>query len=170
MILQTERLVLREITHKDFHSLCKILQDIENMYAWEHEFSDSEVHEWIEKNLLRYKNDGYSYYAVLRKEDNEFIGVSGPLNENINDEKFIGIGYILRKEHTKKGYATEIVNAIMKYIFDNFETDTVVAQIRTNNVDSIKLAERLGMKPTFTYHKKYKGKDMPHIVYKKCSY
>ncbi|HIU76072.1 MAG TPA: GNAT family N-acetyltransferase, partial [Candidatus Pelethocola excrementipullorum] len=33
MVLQTDRLYLREMTQEDYPSLCKILQDEEVMYA-----------------------------------------------------------------------------------------------------------------------------------------
>lgn len=35
MILQTERLLLREMTQEDFPALCCILQDEQTMYAYE---------------------------------------------------------------------------------------------------------------------------------------
>lgn len=43
MILETERLYLREMNQSDFESLCKILQDEDTMYAYEGAFSDDEV-------------------------------------------------------------------------------------------------------------------------------
>ncbi len=45
MILQTERLYLRELSQADFDSLCRILQDEETMYAYESAYSSSEVQE-----------------------------------------------------------------------------------------------------------------------------
>ena len=42
MILETERLYLREMNPFDFASLCKILQDKDTMYAYEGAFSDDE--------------------------------------------------------------------------------------------------------------------------------
>ena len=39
MILETERLILRELTKDDYDELCIILQDEEIMYAYEHGFS-----------------------------------------------------------------------------------------------------------------------------------
>lgn len=38
MILETKRLILREMEQKDFFALCKILQDKDVMYAYEHAF------------------------------------------------------------------------------------------------------------------------------------
>ena len=46
MILETERLFLREMEQSDFDSLCQILKDEETMYAYEGAFSDFEVQEW----------------------------------------------------------------------------------------------------------------------------
>lgn len=42
MILETERTYLRKIEQSDFSALCKILQDKEVMYAYEHAFSCEE--------------------------------------------------------------------------------------------------------------------------------
>lgn len=58
MILQTERLYLREMTYDDRLELCKILQDEETMYAYEHAFSDEEVDVWMQRNLDRYRDYG----------------------------------------------------------------------------------------------------------------
>ena len=51
MILETERTYLRKIEQSDFSALCKILQDKEVMYAYEHAFSCEEVQEWLDKQL-----------------------------------------------------------------------------------------------------------------------
>ena len=60
IFLETDRLILRQISENDFNDIANILQDIEIMYAWEKSFSDDEVLEWINKNIDRYKRDGYS--------------------------------------------------------------------------------------------------------------
>ena len=56
MILETERLYLREMNEDDFAALCKILQDEEAMYAYEGAFSDAEVQEWLDRQISRYEN------------------------------------------------------------------------------------------------------------------
>lgn len=55
MILETERLYLREMNQCDFKSLCKILQDEETMAAYEGAFSDSEAQEWLDRQILKAK-------------------------------------------------------------------------------------------------------------------
>ena len=55
MILETERLYLREMNQSDFESLCKILQDEDTMYAYEGAFNVDEVQEWLDRQIFRYQ-------------------------------------------------------------------------------------------------------------------
>lgn len=43
IILETERLILREMDADDYADLAEMLQDPMVMYAYEHEFSDEDV-------------------------------------------------------------------------------------------------------------------------------
>lgn len=76
-ILETERLVLRELEPSDYRALCVILQDPDVMYAYEHAFSDAEVAEWLERQLARYAEYGFGLWAVLRKTGGDMIGQCG---------------------------------------------------------------------------------------------
>lgn len=163
--IETSRLILRKITKEDFEEIANILKDIEVMYAWEKSFSDDEVREWIDKNIKRYQNDGCSYLIAIRKDDNKVIGVMGPLIENIENNNYIGVAYILNKKYWGYGYATEGISACIEYAFNNLKTDKVIAQIRPENTSSIKVAERLNMKLVGQFVKIYEGKEMPHLIY-----
>ena len=73
MILETERLYLREMNQSDFDSLCSILQDEDTMYAYEGAFSDDEVQEWLDKQIFRYQKWNFGLWAVILKETNEIF-------------------------------------------------------------------------------------------------
>ncbi|WP_419743102.1 GNAT family N-acetyltransferase [Paraclostridium dentum] len=163
--LKTERLLFRKIYKDDYSDIAIILQDIEVMYAWEKSFSDKEVKQWIDENIKRYENEGYSYFLVTEKMSGKTVGLAGPLIENINGEKFIGIAYILKKEFWNKGYATESAKACIRYAFNELNADEVVAQIRTNNINSKNVAKRLNMKQVDKYIKIYDKKEMEHLIY-----
>jgi len=77
MILQTDRLILREMTQNDYSDLCEILQNEKVMYAYEHAFSDEEVKEWFDKQLARYKKYGFGLWATVLKENGKMIGNIG---------------------------------------------------------------------------------------------
>lgn len=55
MLIESTRLFLRKMSQSDFNALCKILQDEEVMYAYEGAFSDKEVQEWLDRQIMRYK-------------------------------------------------------------------------------------------------------------------
>ena len=77
MILETQRLYLREMTLSDLDSLCKILQDEQTMYAYEGAFSDTQSREWLDKQLFRYQQWGFGLWAVVLKESDHMIGQCG---------------------------------------------------------------------------------------------
>lgn len=163
--LESERLVLRKIKKEDFDEVSVILKDREVMYAWEKGFSNDEVDQWIDKNIERYKRDGYSYLIVYEKKSEECVGLMGPLMECIDNNNFAGIAYILNKKHWGKGYALEGTKACLDYLFKVIKVKEVVAQIKHNNFSSIKVAKNLKMSKKDQYNRIYDGKIMLHYVY-----
>lgn len=67
VIMETERLLIRKIIRKDMDALLSIMGKPEVMYAWEHGFTKKDVRKWINRQLTRYRKDGFGYYAVLLK-------------------------------------------------------------------------------------------------------
>lgn len=163
--IETERLYLRELTPGDEAELKTFLQDEEVMYAWEAPFTDAEVTAWLTENLRRYKEDGFSFYAVTEKCSGKFWGVCGPLIETINGERRMGVAYIFNKTCWGKGYATEAAQASVNYAFGALGAEEVIAEIRPENKKSRRVAERLGMTISGSFVKTYKGKEMPHLIY-----
>jgi RimJ/RimL family protein N-acetyltransferase len=164
-ILETSRLYLRKIQTDDCKAIGSILQDIDVMYAWEHAFSDEEVIQWIDENIMRYDRDGYSYWAVIEKISDSLIGLTGLISEEADDETYVGIGYIYKKSHWGNGYALEAVSACIDYAFNVLHLSEITAQIRPENTASRKVAERLGMSVNKQFVRRYKNKDMLHFLY-----
>ncbi len=166
MILETERLYLRKLNQNDFGSLCKILQDKEVMYAYEHAFSDEEVLEWLNRQLERYNQYGFGLWAVCLKENDALIGQCGLTMQPCMGREVLEIGYLFQKRYWHMGYATEAAKACKSYAFDVLHADEVYSIIRDNNLASQKVAERNGMTVCGSFTKHYYGIDMTHLVYK----
>ena len=79
--------------------------------------------------------------------------------------KEVEIGWLLKRKFWHQGIATEAALGCKRYAFDVLKKKKVVSIIRDTNSASRKVAERLGMKPEFSFVKHYYGMDMPHIVY-----
>lgn len=164
-ILETERLYLRKMSQNDFDNLCKILQDRDVMYAYEHAFSDEEVQEWLDRQLKRYEDYGFGLWLVILKDTDEVIGQCGITMQKVNENDVHEIGYLFQKKFWHKGYAIEAAKACKKYAFEKLKVDEIYSIIRDNNFSSQKVAERNGMTVKEVVVKHYFGMDMPHLVY-----
>lgn len=165
MILETQRLYLREMTQNDFESLCRILQDEKVMYAYEGAFHDSEVQEWLDRQIERYKKWNFGLWAVILKESGEMIGQCGLTMQPWKDREVLEIGYLFQRRFWNQGYAIESAEACKKYAFEGLDADEVCSIIRDTNIQSQKVAIRNGMTRQDSWTKHYKGMDMPHYRY-----
>ena len=165
MILETERLYLREMNQADFNSLCNILQDEDTMYAYEGAFSDNEVQEWLDRQIARYQKLNFGLWAVILKETDEMIGQCGLTMQPWKETEVLEIGYLFNRVYWHKGYATEAAKACKKYAFETLKADEVCSIIRNTNIASQNVAIRNGMKRKDTWTKYYRGVDMPHYRY-----
>jgi ribosomal-protein-alanine N-acetyltransferase len=165
MILETERLYLREMNQSDFESLCKILQDEDTMYAYEGAFNVDEVQEWLDRQIFRYQEWNFGLWAVILKETNQMIGQCGLTMQPWKDENVLEIGYLFERTYWHKGYAIEAAKACKKYAFEILKADEVCSIIRDTNIASQKVAIRNGMTIKDVWTKHYRGVDMPHYRY-----
>ena len=165
MIPETERLYLREMNQSDVNSLCKILQDEDTMYAYEGAFSDDEVREWLDRQILRYQKWHFGLWAVILKETDTMIGQCGLTMQMWKDEEVLEIGYLFARIYWHEGYAAEAAAACKRYAFEILKADEVCSIIRDTNIASQNVAIRNGMTMTDTWTKHYRGVDMPHYRY-----
>lgn len=107
MVLETKRLYLRKMNQGDYDALCRILQDPEVMYAYEHAFSDEEVQDWLDRQIRRYEKYGFGLWAVILKENEEMIGQCGLTMQDAGGREVVEAGYLFQKAYWHKGYATE---------------------------------------------------------------
>ena len=165
MVLETDRLYLREMNQNDFHSLCKILQDEDTMYAYEGAFSNKEVQEWLDRQISRYQQWKFGLWAVILKETQEMIGQCGLTMQPWKDKEVLEIGYLFERSYWHRGYATEAAKACKKYAFEILKANEVCSIIRDTNIASQNVAVRNGMTKMDTWTKNYRGVEMPHNRY-----
>ena len=145
MILETQRLILRQLTVKDIDTLLPVLGDAEAMVYYPHPFSRDEVGQFISKQIMRYAKTGHGLWAMLLKTTGELIGDCGLALQDVEGRKEIEAGYHLRRDHWHNGYATEAARACIRYGFDKLHAKQVICMIRPENRPSRRVAERNGM-------------------------
>ena len=77
MLLETTRLLLREMTPNDFAALYAVLGDSDIAEHYPYTFDEARVKNWIVRNMERYQKDGFGLWAVILKETGEMIGDCG---------------------------------------------------------------------------------------------
>ena len=166
IVIETQRLQLREMTPADRPALCRILQDSEVMYAYNGPFSDEEVDEWLERQLARYRQYGYGLWAVVLKATGEMIGQCGLTLQQWNGREMLEVGYLFQRSYWHQGYATEAARACMDYAFGTLNSPIVCSIIRDNNLPSKQVALRNGMtRKAGVMVKHYRGAEMPHWLF-----
>ena len=151
MVIETDRLFLREMNENDFGQLFKVLGDPEIMQYYPYTFDEARVQEWIRTNVERYRVFGFGLWAVCLKETGEMIGDCGLSMQKINGFIRPEIGYHIRKDQQKKGYAKEAAAAVRDWAFANTPFKILYSYMKAGNTASRKTAESIGMKLTGTY-------------------
>jgi len=143
--LETERLMLRELTPDDFESLYEVLADSDIMQHYPYTFDENRVRNWITKNIERYQIFGFGLWAVVLKETGELIGDCGITMQNINGSIKPEIGYHIKKTHQRQGYAKEAARKCRDWAFENTTFNTIYSYMKKSNVASSATAMANGM-------------------------
>lgn len=161
VILETERLILRESVVSDAPDLFEMNSDPEVLkYTGDAAFRSVEETEELIRNYKDYKKYGYGRWTTVVKATNEVIGFCGlKYLEDINETD---LGYRWKKQHWGKGYATEAGRACLQYGFENLELEQIVAQVLEENNASIKVLEKIGM----SYWKQLNTEENPGLLYR----
>jgi ribosomal-protein-alanine N-acetyltransferase len=146
-VLQTERLVLREIDPQ---------QDLEPFYSY---ITDKRVNRFIaEDDIPRNIEDaalelGYwaglfhkrhsIFWAISLKNNDKLIGTCG-FNNWSRTHNRVEISYDLSHSHWGKGLMTEALTAICDYAFMIMQVNRIQASIAIDNVISQRVMEKLG--------------------------
>ena len=145
MVLETKRLLLREMDPDDYQALLLVLGDPEIMLHYPYTFDEKRVKNWIEKNIERYRLFGFGLWAVCLKDTGEMIGDCGLTLQDINGKMLPEIGYHIRRDCQQKDYAGEAAKAVRNWAFRNTDYPTLYSYCKYTNVPSIKTAESIGM-------------------------
>jgi len=154
MIIQTERLILRELANKDKHDLYTLFnEDFAFTYEAHLPKEDiADVAKYIEFHMANAisPNRTHYYFAIELQEDREFVGMIGfSFCENITINGVSGplmeLEYYLLEANWNKGYMTEALRAIVAFAFDKTNTVKIFAQCHVENVKSEKVMIKCGM-------------------------
>ena len=145
IILESERLQLREFVVADAPSLFQLYEDPEVMrYTGEEPFVSVGAVEAFIREYPYYRQHGFGRWAVLHRQSGEFMGFCGLRRDNPTPE--VDLGFRFFRQYWFKGYATEAARASMEFAFKELGWEKVIHVILKGNERSIAVAEKLGSK------------------------
>jgi len=144
--IETERLVLRQLTMDDKEFIFKHFSDPEVCKYFDQEpFSKIEE---AEELICWYENpnkDLWRRWGIVKKDVNILIGTCGYHKWNKKDMR-VEIGYDLYKEYWGNGYMSEALKVLIEYCFINLEVNRIDALTHLENIRSINALNKFGFK------------------------
>ena len=150
-MIETERLLLREMTDGDFDALHEIFSDPETMQHYPAPFDAERTRKWIAWNQDNYQRYGFGLWAVVLKESGELIGDCGITMQNIDGEMLPEIGYHIHKKFWRKGFGKEAARAVRDWAFESTGYNVLYSYMKYTNVASYSTAIANGMKKVKEY-------------------
>jgi len=101
----------------------------------------AEIVDYVTNTL---NNKDYLFFAVIEKSSGKHIGnvKIGPINWI---DRRNGYGRMMSRASWGKGYGTEIVQLIIRHIFDVLNLNRIIDYATSSNIASIKSNEKAGM-------------------------
>jgi ribosomal-protein-alanine N-acetyltransferase len=165
--LQTARINLVKVT-ADF--TLNILEGLSNPVVTQfmliHYNNLKEVQEQMQYYEAQYNNNNGMYWAMLSRENSDFIGVIGITNLSQLHKK-AELGFWILPQFFNKGYTTEAAKTVLQFCFNNLGLNRVEATVETENKASLKLLKKLWFthEGTFREYEINKGKVIDLMMY-----
>lgn len=145
IILETKRLVLKNITLEDKENMFKMYANPEvQKYTGEPVTTSlEEMEEAIKERAHNYEKYGYGRWATFLKPQMQFVGWAGLAYLPEFDE--IDLGYRFLPEFWGKGIATEVSFSILEYGFNTLQLSRIIAIAMKEHKASMRVMEKIGM-------------------------
>ena len=137
--MESERLLFRALNLNDAERLFEIYSDkiaMQYRQSNHHETID-DTYKMLERDREVKKSNYEIRYGIVLKEKNQLIG--SVMYQPIYKKAIIG--YSIAKECWGNGYATEVVNFIIKQLQNN-QFNTIEAWVLKENIASMKVLEK----------------------------
>lgn len=166
-MIETKRLTSRKLTKDDIETWLEFLQGEDSLQFLPFSGPTHEdSRKWIEKQMDRYKKNGYGMMALIHKETGEMVGQCGILVQDIEGKIETEVAYHIIPRFRGQGYATEAAVSFKEYIFEKGISDSVISLIHVDNVKSQRVADKNGMKRDFITKRLSYMDGIPLYVYR----
>jgi [ribosomal protein S5]-alanine N-acetyltransferase len=159
IFLETDRLILRNLTQDDVDNLVQLDSDPEVMRFINGGIATTQ--EAISNEFLLYatgyynKSENLGFWAIVERQNQEFVGwiflrpeIDFKLLQQLNlaEPDAVELGYRLRQQSWNKGYTNEVAQALIDKSFTDSDINKIIAWALTENKASTKVMQKVGLK------------------------
>jgi RimJ/RimL family protein N-acetyltransferase len=150
LILETERLIIREMRHDDAEALFDMDSNTNvHTYLWQKPNTHiDEIYTYIDMVRSQYEKNKIGRFSTIIKETSELIGWTGIkfVNDHVENgnTNFYDYGYRLNEKFWNKGYATEASKAWLDYGFNTMNIKEMNAYTHFDNGASNHVLQKVG--------------------------
>ena len=156
-VLETERLILRQLVPEDTISVYRIRSD----YRVTH-YNTGAPYRRVEQalRLIHSIQDGYEeqkelrWGLVLRGDDHTVVGMCGYNYWNRHDRR-ASVGYDLAHAYWGQGLMPEALRAVVEFGFHAMDLNRIEADCTVENSASARVLEKLGFQPEGLQREQY---------------
>ncbi len=144
LVLETKNLLIRRFSEQDRENCLPLFSDSEDCYMDCCRCFSSKDDAYYERVELFIQRE--TQYAVTLKSSGDLIGIINVFPDEARAVDAMEIGYCVIREHQRKGYATEMLSAMLNLLQGELLVDVVSAGTLPENVASIALLKKIGFK------------------------
>jgi RimJ/RimL family protein N-acetyltransferase len=148
VILETERLALREMTEDDLDFVAEMLADPDVMRHYPQTYDRSGAADWLARQRRRYVRDGHGLWLVVDRASGEPRGQVGLTLQAVHGVLEPELGYLVHRPYWRQGIAAEAAAGVRDWAFAALAPAParLVSLIRPANLASQAVARRIGMR------------------------
>lgn len=163
--LESERLYCREWRESDFEHYCLLNSNQDVMRFFPSVYTQEKTRESMNKMIANFEKSQYAYSPCFIKTTDQFIGWVGMMDQEMDGDCFVDIGWRLSPEYWGNGYAPEMAKRFIEHGFNEHFMKKIYAIAPENNLPSISVMKKIGMSLEKSFiHPLLK--DSPHL--EKC--
>jgi RimJ/RimL family protein N-acetyltransferase len=147
MILETERLILREWRESDADPFARMNADPRVMEFFPALLSRQASDLLLDRINAHFRRHGFGLFAAELRREGTFIGFIGITIPDFQAHftPCVEIGWRLAAEHWNQGLATEGARRVAQYAFEGLGSSEIVSFTVPANLPSRRVMEKLGM-------------------------
>lgn len=153
-LFESDRLGFKLVTEDDHEYL--FLLSLADPNVWSADFR--EIKERIKNDIRHFSEKGYGAFLAFEIESGEFVGRAG-FGDIQNNE--IEVGYVVLEKYRGKGYATEMLKALLSWAKEHINKDRILSITAINHAASERIMQKSGM----AFFKKDKIDGIDCVIY-----